>query len=90
MCNKQDQELAKSASVIERALQREIEVLRETTSNRLASIESEGSKKIRDIGIAGQAFSFNDLSSNKITFIESTVLDSASLGGFKDWLASVA
>lgn len=90
VCNKQDQEMAKAASVIERALQREIQVLRETTSSRLASIDSDSSSAISDIGVPGQQFSFSDLKSNPVTFIETTVLNASDIDNLKNWISSVA
>lgn len=91
VCNKQDQELAKAAPVIERALQKEIDVLRETSTSRLASIGGDGSSTNNNVlGKTGQPFAFSHLSTNRVTFFETAVTEPKSLAKLTDWLEQVA
>ncbi|KAF2357333.1 Signal recognition particle receptor beta subunit [Trinorchestia longiramus] len=84
LCNKQDQELAKSSSIIQRALQKEFDMLRETFSSRLASISSDGKKQTKPLGVPGQPFAFSQLKSNPVTFMETSVMEEKSLNQLKN------
>uniref|UniRef100_A0A6A7FR48 Signal recognition particle receptor subunit beta n=2 Tax=Hirondellea gigas TaxID=1518452 RepID=A0A6A7FR48_9CRUS len=97
LCNKQDLELAKAAPIIERALQKEIDVLRETSVSRLAPISSTLGKSssinrspTSVLGVAGKPFSFSDLNRTPVTFLEASVLEDKSLQPLRDWIELVS
>ncbi|XP_018025209.1 signal recognition particle receptor subunit beta-like [Hyalella azteca] len=91
LCNKQDQDLAKSATIIERALQKEFDVLRETSSSRLASISNDGNQRpSKPLGVTGKPFAFSQVTYNPVTFMETSVVEDKSLANLKRWIEAVA
>lgn len=67
LCNKQDQTLAKSTSVIEALLVKELNLLRTTKSNELEATDASSTKCF--LGKRGKSFDFNDLNC-KVEFAE--------------------
>ena len=84
VCNKQDADLAKGSPAIQNLMEKELEKVRMTRSNRLAGIEGEESGVIF-IGKEGKPFEFKDLPC-EVQFEESSAIDLKTLAGVKKWI----
>ncbi|CAG0902521.1 unnamed protein product [Darwinula stevensoni] len=91
-CNKHDQALAKSGSVICNLLEREIDLVRKTKSSQLASTEG-GVRRHASLGKEGKAFEFSDLSAASFDVAEGFADGrdgSCDLRAVRDWLEKIA
>ena len=84
--NKQDQPLAKSAAVIRKQLEKELQVIRETRAADLASTNESGTAQAL-VGHADKEFSFQDLR-NRVSFVDCSCLEQGdhNLNELRAWL----
>lgn len=61
VCNKQDETLAKGSAVIKPLLEKELNVIRQTRTNRLQSVDSSSSTEEVFLGRPGKDFAFTHL-----------------------------
>jgi signal recognition particle receptor subunit beta len=87
LCNKQDQTLAKSSTVIKAVLEKEINLLRITKTSQLENTDASSSSVY--LGITGKDFSFSHLD-RKIKFAECSAHKPVELEQFKSWLIDLA
>jgi len=85
LCNKEDSDMAKDAAIIRTALEGEIDVLRETSGTRLASLEGEEKTSGAVIGRPGVAFSL-DHAHNPVTFLSSSCVADGGLDALENWM----
>jgi len=88
VCNKQDHSLAKSASVVRSALEKEIDKVRVSRSNQLEGQEGSSSGGVM-LGKQGKAFQFSDLRQD-FQFLEVTATEPESLKSVAQWLKVIA
>jgi len=91
-CNKQDNALAKSASLIKSQLEKEMNTLRVTRSAMLESTDS-SSKSSAFIGKKGKDFEFQHLQPLSVDFAECTAVNKSEgpqLTSVEDWLTKIA
>lgn len=87
-CNKQDVGLVKGAKVIQSLLEKEINALRASRSNRLEGLDGESVDSVY-LGKQGKDFTFADLGM-KVEFIEISAQQSDTLEPLRAWIKSVA
>ncbi|CAG9764077.1 unnamed protein product [Ceutorhynchus assimilis] len=91
LCNKQDQTLAKGASVIKTMLEKELNTLRNSELNQLKQLDSKETSKNRS-GDSSKEFTFASLNC-KVEFAESFAFNknnSVDLDALKKWIRKVA
>ncbi|KAI5739773.1 hypothetical protein M8J77_023275 [Diaphorina citri] len=89
-CNKQDQTLAKSSSVVKTLLQKELNLVRRTKSNQLEDTNDVAANQTF-LGNPDKDFEFSDLY-NQVSFCDTTGLDSASeydVVQLQDWMVTL-
>ncbi|KAK7078490.1 hypothetical protein SK128_023087 [Halocaridina rubra] len=89
VCNKQDHSLARSAQLIQKTLEKEINLLRVTRANQLQSV-GEGENNNSFLGRTGQDFEFSHLSPIKVDFVEVVTKGHEKLGPVTSWLERLA
>jgi len=87
-CNKQDIGLAKGAAAIQGLLEKEMNALRISHSNRLEGTDGEGVDHVF-LGKPGKDFVFQDLNM-KVEFTEISAQQNDTLDALKNWILSVA
>jgi len=87
-CNKQDLGMVKGANVIQGLLEKEINNLRVSQSNRLEGTEQDSENHIF-LGKQGKDFAFADLKIN-VTFMELSVQQPETLDQLRNWIVSAA
>ncbi|XP_064115563.1 signal recognition particle receptor subunit beta-like [Macrobrachium nipponense] len=88
-CNKQDLSLARSAQLIQKTLEKEMNLLRVTQANQLQSV-GEGGNNNRYLGHIGKDFEFSHLSPMKVEFVEVTTKSGEKLNPVTAWLQQLA
>lgn len=91
VCNKQDLTLAKAASLVQKTLEKEMNLLRTTQASQLQSV-GEGSSNKVFLGSRGKDFDFSQLPL-KVSFVEATtatVNGEPKLKDVTNWVKSVA
>lgn len=88
VCNKQDLSLAKGKNVIQKELEKEMELLRGTHSRTLQETNDQSVERV-EIGQDGAEFQFHHLPM-KVEFCELSAQSSESLDGLKNWAYSLA
>ena len=88
ICNKQDLNLAKGSSVIERELAKEIGLLRETHSGVLQGTDGSALNHIF-LGKEGRDFAFSDLKA-PIDFCEASAVNEDNLDKIQAWISNMA
>lgn len=88
-CNKQDLAFAKSAELIQKTLEKEINLLRDTRANQLQSVGDEGNNNSY-LGRQGQDFLFSHLSPIKVEFAEIITKGGDKLEAITSWLQHLA
>ncbi|KAL1459889.1 hypothetical protein WDU94_011839 [Cyamophila willieti] len=89
-CNKQDQTLAKSSTVVKTLLQKELNLVRRTKSNQLDDTEDVSASRLF-LGDPDKDFEFSDLY-NQVSFCDTTGLDESSdydVEQLQDWMATL-
>ncbi|XP_049859083.1 signal recognition particle receptor subunit beta-like [Schistocerca gregaria] len=94
LCNKQDQTMAKGSKVIQALLEKEMNLLRQTKSSQLESINS-AETTTHFLGKKGKDFEFAHLHPQRVEFAESSACDKdtykpAELNELKTWLQKIA
>ncbi|KAJ6641691.1 Signal recognition particle receptor subunit beta [Pseudolycoriella hygida] len=74
LCNKQDETMAKGSGVIQNLLEKELNLIRTTRSNRLQSVDNSTNREEVYLGKQGKDFSFSHLAQN-IQFAECSAKD---------------
>eukprot|EP00095_Tigriopus_kingsejongensis_P012722 maker-scaffold43_size480169-snap-gene-1.19 protein:Tk12722 transcript:maker-scaffold43_size480169-snap-gene-1.19-mRNA-1 annotation:"hypothetical protein DAPPUDRAFT_205698" len=88
LCNKQDLSLAKGPSVIQRELEKEMELLRGIHSRTLQGTNNQSTERA-EIGKPGESFQFSHLPM-KVEFCEASAQSHESLSELKKWLSQTA
>jgi len=91
VCNKQDLTLAKAASLVQKTLEKELNLLRTTQASQLQSV-GDGSTKQVFLGSRGKDFDFSQLPL-KVSFVEAstaTTNGAPKLQDVTNWLKNVA
>ncbi|KAG7178013.1 signal recognition particle receptor subunit beta-like [Homarus americanus] len=89
VCNKQDLKLARAAALIQKTLEKEMNLLRVTRASQLQSV-GEGSNNNSFLGRQGQDFEFSHLSPLKVEFVETTAKGGENLAPVISWLQQMA
>nr|XP_053634963.1 signal recognition particle receptor subunit beta-like [Cherax quadricarinatus] len=89
VCNKQDLKLARAAPLIQKTLEKEMNLLRVTSANQLQSV-GEGSNNNSFLGRQGQDFEFSHLGPLKVEFVEAVAKGGENLGSVTSWLRQLA
>lgn len=87
-CNKQDEPKAKTARVLQRQLEKEIQAIRETRAAALDSTAGDSGDKVVLLGNTGKDFEWTDIK-NKVEFVDCTSLDDDSLEPVGTWILSL-
>jgi len=88
-CNKQDLGLVKGATAIQGLLEKEMNALRISHTNRLEGTDGDDSGSSVYLGKQGKDFSFQDLGMD-VKFVEVSAQDADTLGPVTDWVAANA
>ncbi|XP_055843241.1 signal recognition particle receptor subunit beta [Episyrphus balteatus] len=83
LCNKQDEEMAKSAQVIKTLLEKEMNTVRKTRTSKLQSVD-DSENKVVFLGKEGKDFEFSHLSQN-VQFYEGSGKNN-DLANLSDWI----
>lgn len=89
VCNKQDLTLARAAPLIQKTLEKEINLLRVTKASQLQSV-GEGGNNNSFLGKQGQDFEFNHLGPMKVEFVEAVAKGGNNLTPITSWLQQLA
>ncbi|KAG0714624.1 Signal recognition particle receptor subunit beta [Chionoecetes opilio] len=89
VCNKQDLTLARTAPLIQKTLEKEINLLRVTKASQLQSV-GEGSNNNTFLGKQGQDFEFSHLGPLKVEFVETVAKGGENLSPISTWLQQLA
>ncbi|KAK3863902.1 hypothetical protein Pcinc_030369 [Petrolisthes cinctipes] len=89
VCNKQDLTLARAAPLIQKTLEKEMNLLRETRASQLQSV-GEGGNNNNYLGRQGQDFEFSHLRPIKVEFVEAVAKGNDKLGPITNWLNQLA
>lgn len=89
VCNKQDLTLARAAPLIQKTLEKEINLLRVTKASQLQSV-GEGSNNNSFLGKQGQDFEFSHLGPIKVEFVEAVAKSGENLSPVTSWLQQLA
>jgi len=88
VCNKQDLPTARAPQLIQKMLEKEMTLLRETRTSQLDSI-GDGSNKRVFLGKKGEDFEFSQLQT-KIQFVEAVTKNGENLESVTSWLNALA
>lgn len=89
VCNKQDLKLAKAAPLIQKTLEKEMNLLRVTRARQLQAV-GEASNNNTFLGRQGQDFEFSHLGNLKVEFVETVAKGGEKLGPVTSWLQQIA
>ncbi|XP_042885346.1 signal recognition particle receptor subunit beta-like [Penaeus japonicus] len=89
VCNKQDLPLARSAQLICKMMEKEMNLLRETRSSQLQSTSGTGNNN-SFLGHPGQDFEFGHLGGIKVDFVEAVTKGGEKINPITSWLEGLA